>query len=164
MSLEQWATRKRKRRKEGNSGPMFLRKGRRSTVQWSIVGSFKEKKRPNKRADNDGLIFLNAVRHSRSYVPKAFKRRTISSFGTCLLFTEKRRTLSLWKNSIPSVKKRKKFLGIEGEVVSCVSEIVLLFLNVSETQSRDDLIMRMILSLGQCMSQGLEMKMKGSCI
>ena len=27
------ATRKRKRRKEGNSGPMFLRKGRRSTVQ-----------------------------------------------------------------------------------------------------------------------------------
>ena len=45
----------------------------------------------------------------------------------------------IWKNSIPSVKKRKKFLGIEGEVVSCVSEIVLLFLNVSETQSRDDL-------------------------
>ena len=32
------------------------------------------------------------------------------------------------------MKKIKKFLGIEGEVVSCVSEIVLLFLNVSETQ------------------------------
>ena len=33
-----------------------------------------------------------------------------------------------------SMAKRKKFLGIEGEVVSCVSEIVLLFVNVSETQ------------------------------
>ena len=36
---------------------------------------------------------------------------------------------------VSSLKKRKKFLGIEGEVVSCVSEIVLLFLNISETRS-----------------------------
>ena len=36
------------------------------------------------------------------------------------------------------LKKIKKFLGIEGEVVSCVSEIVLLFLTsgMPETQQR----------------------------